>query len=313
MLAWHGADWSVALGYASIASWLIPGMAQLLENYRNKSGDGLSLVFVYIWLLGDFLNGVGALRQGLLSTIVYLAFWYVFTDVVLLVQILLYSNRQTGPSVIEEEEALLAADQASQPTTTYGSSSTHAPPLSEDMERVAQDAALADAQEQAANEHKSSFWLRALSLYALGFLFVAAVGVAGRYIQGPAALPDPHKPHAIKWDAQTFGWFSAFLYLSSRIPQIRKNRTTKCEGLSMSLFVYAVSGNATYVASILALSTERRYVLENLSWLIGSAAVIFLDFVVLFQFIHYAPDRRRMRLDRLVQETKRRNQSAVRL
>ncbi len=63
-----------------------------------------------------------------------------------------------------------------------------------------------------------------------------------------------------------------------RVPQILKNRTTKCEGLSLALFVFAVAGNLTYVASILLKSTERDYLVESFSWLVGSLGTVFLDF-----------------------------------
>lgn len=80
--------------------------------------------------------------------------------------------------------------------------------------------------------------------------------------------------------------------VSSRVPQIIKNRTTKCEGLSLALFVFAVAGNLTYVASILFKSTEREYLIESASWLVGSLGTVFLDFVVLGQFIAYRKSRR---------------------
>lgn len=50
-------------------------------------------------------------------------------------------------------------------------------------------------------------------------------------------------------------------------------------------------GNLTYVASILIKSTQRDYIVENLSWLVGSLGTIFLDFVVLAQFITYREER----------------------
>lgn len=79
--------------------------------------------------------------------------------------------------------------------------------------------------------------------------------------------------------------------VASRIPQIFKNRQTKCEGLSLVLFVFAVMGNVTYVASIIIKSTSPDYIVENLSWLIGSSGTILLDFVVLAQFIAYRAER----------------------
>jgi hypothetical protein len=79
--------------------------------------------------------------------------------------------------------------------------------------------------------------------------------------------------------------------VSSRFPQILKNRQTKCEGLSLALFVFSVAGNLTYCASILIKSTARDYVIENMSWLVGSLGTVFLDFIVLGQFVHYRDQR----------------------
>lgn len=83
------------------------------------------------------------------------------------------------------------------------------------------------------------------------------------------------------------------LVVASRIPQIFKNRQTKCEGLSLALFVFSVAGNLTYCASILIKSTQKEYVIENMSWLVGSLGTVFLDFIVLAQFVHYRDERDR--------------------
>jgi solute carrier family 66 (lysosomal lysine-arginine transporter), member 1 len=48
---------------------------QILENYRLKSGEGLSVLFVVIWLLGDIANLVGAEMAGLLPTVIVLALY----------------------------------------------------------------------------------------------------------------------------------------------------------------------------------------------------------------------------------------------
>ena len=46
---------------------------QIIENYQLKSGEGLSVFFVIIWLAGDLANLLGAVLAGLLPTIVILA------------------------------------------------------------------------------------------------------------------------------------------------------------------------------------------------------------------------------------------------
>lgn len=99
-----------------------------------------------------------------------------------------------------------------------------------------------------------------------------------------------------KWDAQVYGWLSAILYLLSRIPQIFKNRQTRCKGLSLALFLFAIAGNVTYVASILIKSMHREYLIECSSWLVGSLGTVFLDFIVLSQFVAYRDERKAMAL-----------------
>jgi solute carrier family 66 (lysosomal lysine-arginine transporter), member 1 len=46
---------------------------QVYENYLLQSGEGLSVLFVVIWLLGDLSNLAGAIIAGLLPTVVILA------------------------------------------------------------------------------------------------------------------------------------------------------------------------------------------------------------------------------------------------
>lgn len=48
---------------------------QIYENYTLKSGEGLSVLFVIVWLLGDLTNLIGAVLGGLLPTIIILALY----------------------------------------------------------------------------------------------------------------------------------------------------------------------------------------------------------------------------------------------
>ncbi|CAD6982540.1 unnamed protein product [Tilletia controversa] len=215
---------SIVVGFLSIACWVTVYSPQLLENYRNKSSEGLSTLFILIWLAGDALNWLGALLQGLLWTQSQIILWSTATTFVAAVGVI----------------AFFVFKPASSPG---GSPPPHVHPPSPD---------------------------------------------------GPGAgIPK----HQWRWDAQIYGWASALLYLTSRIPQIMKNRKTYCEGLSMALFVFALLGNSTYVASIMLKSTDPEYLLENASWLVGSLGVVFLDFIVLAQFVKYAPEREKLRLE----------------
>jgi hypothetical protein len=64
-------------------SWICPDLhierrvvvysPQIYENFTLKSGEGLSIAFVVIWLAGDLCNLIGASTAGLLPTVIILA------------------------------------------------------------------------------------------------------------------------------------------------------------------------------------------------------------------------------------------------
>lgn len=106
---------------------------------------------------------------------------------------------------------------------------------------------------------------------------------------------------------QVFGYLCALLYLGSRFPQIMSNiRRKSTEGVSMLFFVFACLGNFTYVLSIFAFSpvcsaparcrpgevkdVYLRYILVNLSWLLGSFGTLLLDLLIFAQFFLYRRD-----------------------
>ena len=103
------------LGSISIACWVVVFTPQIVENVRRSSADGLSLLFVIIWLAGDVFNILGAVLQGVLPTMTVLAVYYTVADVVLLGQCVWYRGwwvrgwevvRAHGARGGEDEEAV---------------------------------------------------------------------------------------------------------------------------------------------------------------------------------------------------------------
>ncbi|CAG8661783.1 27560_t:CDS:2 [Dentiscutata erythropus] len=82
---------SFILGFASIACWLCAQFPQIITNYRNKSVDGLSLLFLMNWLLGDLANLVGCILTKQLPFQVYLAIYFCSVDFGLFFQYFYYS------------------------------------------------------------------------------------------------------------------------------------------------------------------------------------------------------------------------------
>ena len=163
---------------------------------------------------------------------------------------------------------------------------------------------------------------RTLLLNTSALLLVCLAGVLGWFLSTRSSHrgqpPNHHHHHydpipslqretsEIRFDiwGQIFGYLCAVLYLASRVPQLLLNyRRKSVEGVSMLFFLFACIGNLTYVMSIFAYSPScqakgwcdyenwwgeyGRYVLVNLSWLIGSAGTLVLDMLIFGQFWVY--------------------------
>lgn len=176
---------------------------------------------------------------------------------------------------------------------------------------------------EAAKPTQPRSWLQAILFNGTAILLVILAGIAGYYLS--PSTPAPKHSDSNRTDAddqastlhfnlwgQIFGYVCAVLYLGSRVPQILLNyRRQSTEGLNALFFLFACLGNLTYVLSVLAFepicskhshghwhershckpgeaaSIYGQYVLVNLSWLIGSAGTLVLDFAVFAQFFMY--------------------------
>ncbi|KAF9394747.1 hypothetical protein CPC16_010397 [Podila verticillata] len=85
-------------GSASILCWFIVFTPQLWENYKRKSGESLSLTFLYIWLAGDIFNILGATMDNLLLTMRILAWYYTLADIGLIAQVHYYRRTSAKAS-----------------------------------------------------------------------------------------------------------------------------------------------------------------------------------------------------------------------
>ncbi|GAA96914.1 uncharacterized protein L969DRAFT_79124 [Mixia osmundae IAM 14324] len=284
-------------GWISLAAWIVVFSPQIVECYRIKSGEGLSLAFLIIWLTGDITGLIGAYEQGLLPTIIFLAVYYTLCDVVLIVQLFWYRRRRR----LHPEHYLPTDPQAYiEPTETSPllRRSSHAAPAA-----TTEPDALADDKRPTSSQPRHV--ARTIGLYLLALLAVILAGVVMWILSRQAGMnrvPGQHRQPREVWDtqAQIFGWLSAAAYLGSRLPQIYHNVETGCEGLSLAFFCFSLLGNITYVGSILIPSLDANHLWVNLSWLVGSAGTILLDFVVLSQFFIY----RKRRLALMIDETK---------
>nr|GEX64259.1 PQ-loop repeat family protein / transmembrane family protein [Tanacetum cinerariifolium] len=59
------------------------------------------------------------------------------------------------------------------------------------------------------------------------------------------------------------------------------------------MFIFALMGNSTYVASILVSSMQWSKIKPNLPWVVESSGCVMLDSFILIQFIYFRYRRRK--------------------
>lgn len=273
-------------GSVSLTCWLFVLVPQLYENYSSKSADGISLAFLIVWFIGDLANLLGATLAGLVPTVIALALYFCFADVVLIAQILFYNYlnfRKKGlqPTPLETE------DRVEQPLLSRRSSDIGIPGSTRRFSASSKRQGAAAV--AVIPEDGSRSWLKnSLSVFA-----VCALGIVGFYVAFTTGLwkPTIEDSEIVTHEsvpAQILGYISALLYLGARIPQITKNsRERSCEGLSILFFMLSLLGNLSYGGGILFHSLEKEYLLVNLPWLIGSLGTIAEDLTIFIQFHLY--------------------------
>ncbi|EMD97737.1 hypothetical protein COCHEDRAFT_1151322 [Bipolaris maydis C5] len=278
---------SGVFGSISLASWIFLLVPQLLENYKSGSADGISLAFLIVWFIGDVTNLAGALWAGLVPTVIALAVYFCFADLVLISQCLYYNMKNSRR---ERKSSTRSTDSVQAPLLGRRDSSNIGLPGSHRRDSAASRRRRASSLPTIPDvtTASSSEWLKnALSIFG-----VCAVGAAGWAIAWQIGVWVPQPTHDDAGNAsdsplgaQILGYASAVCYLGARIPQIIKNQREKsCEGLSLLFFMLSLLGNATYGAGIIFHSQEKQYILTNLPWLIGSLGTMVEDVTIFIQF-----------------------------
>ncbi|KAF2178105.1 vacuolar membrane PQ loop repeat protein [Zopfia rhizophila CBS 207.26] len=284
---------SGVFGSISLASWIFLLVPQLIENYKQSSADGISLAFLIVWFIGDITNLAGALWAGLVPTVIALAIYFCFADLILITQCLYYNftnsrkarRKSTRSTLTDNEQAPLLGRRDS----SIGLPGSHTRRRSSEASRRHRESvnrrdSLASIVEEESG-HKE--WVKN-TVSIIGVCIIGTVGWTIAYKTGvwvPTPTDDGSAGTDMALGAQILGYMSAVFYLGARVPQIIKNqRDRSCEGLSLLFFMLSLLGNATYGAGILLHSVEKEYFLTNLPWLIGSLGTMVEDATIFIQF-----------------------------
>lgn len=243
---------------------------------------------------------------------IILAVYYVLADIVLIWQCLYYR------SVASQEESPTLPSERQPQAEPNG----HRPSGPERRSSVVDATHLSPATPLAepTKPRRRSKPLQSALLNLFAVFMVVGAGVFGWWVStgsqrgpqnhdhGHGPAPPHHEKEELPMDplGQAFGYACMVMYLGSRVPQLILNwRRQSTDGLSGMFFLFACLGNVTYFLSILAYEPAcvrdeggceegeasrvyARYLLVNLSWLIGSIGCLGFDFGILLQFIRYS-------------------------
>ena len=85
-----------------------------------------------------------------------------------------------------------------------------------------------------------------------------------------------------------FGWISAIIYTSSRLPQLYKNiKTAQVGDINPFYIVFSFLGNFAYCLSIFVKSLDPQWCWEQTPWIIGAAGPCLCDILLMVQMCIY--------------------------
>lgn len=178
------------------------------------------------------------------------AVYYLFSDVLLMGQVVYYRNRY--PQAAKEDVL--------EPTAPNASAWNDQEPVTDDEETP-----LVGKKKQATPETRRI--VRIFKVSSVVFVVGILAGSAYYFFGGDEKADTTH----LHLTAQLFGWASALLYCLSRIPQIMQNfRKESVEGLSIFMFVFSVLGNLFYCI----VSWKGKIYMKRLAYLLFSPSFL---------------------------------------
>ncbi|CCX16679.1 PQ loop repeat protein [Pyronema domesticum] len=237
---------STTCGIISIVAWLFAQMPQVWKNYHRSSVEGLSAGFLSIWYMGDLCNLLGAIWTDQMWFQQAVALYYVSIDTVLASQYLYYTylappNPAILYSSIHYDESI-DDDGDSNDSYLIDSDCNDSEPKRKQPPKTKPP-----SRSRASSGRSRSL---ASTLIVVVSLMCRLAGASPISPASSDLVPSPE--FSLRSLGTLLSWFSTFLYLSSRLPQLYLNfRRRSTSGLAISLFAAAFCGNFFYSLSLL--------------------------------------------------------------
>jgi len=259
------------VGVASLMLWVVLAIPQVIENYKNKKADGISIYLLLLWLFGDTCNLVGSILSRATPLMKIIAGYYIIYDVLLLGQLIYYgycAYCEMHREGYYRNGYFYGGQQGGEPgVLQYGP------------------------------HRRDSFWADWFCILFLIYLFTAMASADCAPVTGEGFTQEASEAAGF-WgqvfvDArQTIGFslgvVAGMCYIASRIPQIRLNSSRKsCKGVSVLMFYLLFFAIVTYIASVLLQSTGWVYIVQKSPWIISYAVGAVMDLFIIGQYYYY--------------------------
>lgn len=312
---------SSSLSILSLSSWVWAQLPQIYCNYRNKSAEGISPLFLLLWFMGDFLSFTSCLLNDVvLKFQVYLSLFFLCNDVTLCYQYYYYNSvyprkygnignldpeeRSKGDETMVNEEDMKASEddpvRANNASVHTTANAIHIRSSNSNSNNKAPSHTLVQSISSSASSNNNSYSSindnqQYLKTLAIGSILNTSVAAAVPVSMGTMADDTMFSSSINKEALGVFlAWSCTCVYVASRCPQLYKNYKRKSvDGISPILFGCALVGNLTYTLSILTScdfvygDAKSNFFVKELPYILGSSGTVVFDFLYFYQRFLY--------------------------
>lgn len=268
-------------------------MPQIYTNYKTKSAEGISPLFLLLWFMGDFLSFTSCLLNDVvLKFQVYLSLFFLCNDVTLCYQYYYYNSVYPRKNLLDLAVCHASEEDEQSKGVSYIAhihSAANTIHIRSHVSEATETLNLSQSEGSESSSFGSIGHTRKPS-----FTKVAAVGVLVNAGVSNAAAVLPGQEVSLFLSTESVGLFLAWcctaVYVSSRLPQLFKNYKRKSvDGISPLLFGSALVGNLTYTISILTSceflqdSNKANFFWRQLPYILGSSGTVVFDIAYFYQ------------------------------
>lgn len=259
----------------SLASWICAQMPQIVTNYKNKSADGISPLFLLLWFMGDFLSFTSCLLNDVvLKFQVYLSLFFIANDIMLCFQYYYYN------SIYPKRHASVYAPVTS--TITHDNDDLGNEPVinSSAVDIHHTESGSSSSPSNTPPKYNSNSPLKQ-SIIASSLASTA---------HALATNDTSSSSSSSESLGSILAWSCTVVYMASRCPQLWKNYKRKSvDGINSVLFGAALVGNLTYTFSILTScefiydDAKSEFFIKELPYILGSSGTVIFDILYFYQ------------------------------